>query len=140
MEEIKYRGQRFKNNEWVYGFIVISRERPGRTAYFIIVDQECNEPWKYYSIIPKTLGRYTGKRDKNKKEIYEFDILLIDGNRHVMVYWNDSIGGWDTKYIAEFKREENFIGLEYTDWNIRTEVVGDKFKNKELLKTGETNE
>ena len=62
MREIKFRGRRLDNGEWVTG----------------------NFETELIDVDPDTVGQYTGLKDKNGREIYEGDVLscskYIDGN------------------------------------------------------------
>lgn len=72
MREIKFRGKRLDNGEWVYGyywsndlgnhFIKVTKDENGFCLYDVEVD-------------PATVGQYTGLKEKGGKKIYEGDII-----------------------------------------------------------------
>jgi len=132
MREIKFRGQRFKSKKWVYGNLLSSSYLPDNILECFIITcfgggKECGII-ESFKVIPKTVGQYIGRKDKNKKEIYEGDI--VSGNKEVIfgecVFENYfAVNGWTLKDY-----EENFTQKETS----QIEVIGNIYENPELTK------
>lgn len=73
---IKFRGFNRKNNQWIYGFYL-----QNRGAHFVCPDElATGRSWEDYEIDPETLGQYTGLTTGSGDEVYEGDIIGIDGS------------------------------------------------------------
>ncbi len=68
MREILFRGKRFDDGEWVYGFYSNTKGENGRFHY--IQDEN-----SFVKVDPSTVGQYTGVVDKNGKQVFEDDII-----------------------------------------------------------------
>jgi uncharacterized phage protein (TIGR01671 family) len=123
MRDIRFRGKRIDNGEWVYGNYVNDNQ-----GHFITLPLETAH--RLVRVNPATVGQFTGLHDKNGKEIYEGDVVrhdngwvseIIFGN---IGYDNSRCGltgfGYETLYDAEF----DFIELNYSDSPDDIEVIG----------------
>lgn len=125
MREILFRGKRLDNGEWVEGTVAVFRDIRNElyTAIIPIYD-EANEVSGIVSVDPKTVGQYTGLKDKNGRKIFEGDILsLRTGRAH------------EVKYTAgTFYMEGTAVPVQYAN---RLDVVGNVHDNRDLLEVEE---
>ena len=75
--EILFRGKRLDNGEWVYGqyaYLLNPRTEDGEPIKHMIVD---GTPFGQ-TVDPSTVGQYTNLTVKNRKRIFEGDIMEFD--------------------------------------------------------------
>lgn len=121
--EIKFRAKTLSTNDWVFGDLHLLTKFPH------IHDIEVSKSL----IHTETIGQFTGLTDKNGKDIYQHDIIQLQGKENkynCLVDWNINLGAWcisienkcvGVKPLGEWLREDRFI------------VIGNIYDNPELL-------
>lgn len=128
MREILFRGKRKDNGEWIKGLLLKQLDLDGS-------DELCIQSWerdgegvssRVVSVIPDTVGQYTGLTDKNGKMIFEGDIVEYpEGIAEIT--WEE------TEALFGIKQDNDVCDFN-SYWGQNLEVIGNVHDNPELLK------
>ena len=154
MREIKFRGKRLDNNEWIYGNIssiafIGDNDLSGNDFSEIAIDILAieNEGARFI-VIPETVGQYTGLKDTEEVKIYEGDIVKWCGSFKetdgtikncesiYTIKWVDgAFYQVDELYTPEYEILSDVIAV--LDDDETYEVIGNIYDNPELLESEE---
>lgn len=129
MREIKFRGKRLDNGEWIVGSYIEAENRDRSIAHQII-------PYKAGLVVrevdPATVGQYTGLKDKNGKEIYEGDIIKTDFSYATWIgFVHFNKGNFE---LVDSDKNGQYLTLSVLS---DIEIIGNIHDNPELLKGGD---
>ncbi len=128
MREILFRGKRIDNGKWEYSSAVSSAIFsivPDKKIFWLFV---CDETLRnasngggWVAVHSKTVGQFTGLKDKNNRNIYDGDIIRYGkgANQYKIVRWNSNQASWNIRGSWKSK---------CSIW----EVIGNIYDNPEL--------
>lgn len=119
--DVKFRG---KQHTWVVG------------GFHKASDGTCSihTDFETFTVDPKSVGEYTGIKDKNGSEIFEGDILQVDNNKSIDKWMRGETG--EVKFIpARFtlclkNGDKKMLTEDFEDC---VEVIGNIYDNPDMI-------
>lgn len=146
--EIKFRGKSEHSDEWCFGNLVDYGDGETEIHGFDVF-REGKGQWKEIRVIPETIGQFTGLCDKNRKEIYEGDIINFTFHSDMTEHANlenrpeitrlQIVEFYDYRFVLhDFmldKENVTCFNFPFSDkFRHRYEVAGNIYDNPELIK------
>ena len=133
MREILFRGKRFDEDEWIYGSLLENDVVVTKGATEVDDDYiGFSDDWS--SVLPETVGQYTGLTDKYGKRIFEWDIVeggnFNDEDGYGVIEWDDDGARFIINGAGIIVDFDNYYGYEL-------EIIGNIYDNPELLEEGD---
>ena len=118
MREILFRGKQRDNGEWFYGDLIHLNHCVS------IRSKDCAR-----SVVPETVGQYTGLTDKNGKKIFEGDLIRsAETGETAIVQWFS-----EHSAFMIWCKTSNQVGFLYECEKSIIEVIGNIHDNPELI-------
>ena len=126
MRDIKFRGKRADNGEWIIGSLRRFPLKETEQYAIFLFDRNCG-----YDVKIETIGQYTDLKDKNGREIWEGDIIRVDVSRDDTRIKKHRFG------ISKVVWSSGGYSIANLNVNIietyKIEVIGNVHDNPELL-------
>lgn len=127
------------NNVWVTGNLIVSNGKYyiHPVGNVINVENEIGRIIVMHEVIPDTICRCTGLKDKNGKRIWGNDIVKDENGNLYKAFWQDNYYQFSWICIKSAKLP---IGAKWSLWSFKSfeiEIVGNIFDNKDLLESEE---
>lgn len=129
MGEILFRGKSIEDNKWVYGDLI--REKKSFSKICTRIYRATNNGQELIDVDSKTVGQYTGLKDKNGNKIFEGDIVDFPDRSDSESYGVVEYDTNETEFGIVYDSIYEGLGRQYHSRDI--EVIGNIFDNSELL-------
>lgn len=137
MREIKFRGRSTKSGNWLFGDLLHNRGKvyvAPVEGFFFDGATEAD-----FEADPATVGQYTGLKNREGIEIFDGDVLCVNGRYYKLVKYIPVKAAFCMANIAELSYDDIDPWTSvYHDWWENTRrtinVIGNIHDNPELLK------
>ena len=131
--EILFRGKSIGIGVWLYGKLFnYGLMAPSNVPCIsVCVPTSWKEAYNFYAVNPDTIGQYTGLKDKNGKQIFEGDVVIIAEKLKAKVIYYDGAYRMQSEF-SPTPRDTTDMGYMMREFSVC--VIGNIHDNPELIK------
>lgn len=135
MRTIKFRGKKADTGKWIYGDLLTSDGTECEISDWGKVD------YSRYDVNLVTIGQFTGLVDKDGKEIYEGDIISVNGKYPKLIRYIDEYACFCMANLDDLNREwmqpwQQVSPGWWNEFGREILIIGNEHDNPRLLKGG----
>lgn len=101
MRQIKFKGKRKDNGEWVIGYYYEFDEKHFILDYTLNTYHISSVTQIHFEVDPDTVSQFTGLTDKNGKEVYHKDIVNHENYGGGVIEWDDKFATFFVDFGSE---------------------------------------
>lgn len=133
---IKFRGKEIDSNKWLYGDL-FQRSGCYPEILFPYFDEKGKTQYAEIAVKENTIGQFIGEKDKNNTEIFDGDIITVNGEFPKLVKFIPERAAFCIANICDLKNQDQWeiwMHPPVSWWEkLDIEVIGNKFDNPKLL-------
>lgn len=133
---IKFRGKEIDSNKWLYGDL-FQRSGCYPEILFPYFDKKGKTQYAEIAVKEKTVGQFIGRKDKNKTEIYDGDIITVNGDFPKLVKFIPERASFCIANICDLNNQNQldiWMQPPISWWyKLDIDVIGNIHDNPELL-------
>ncbi|MBQ8248065.1 MAG: hypothetical protein IJZ42_13135 [Lachnospiraceae bacterium] len=126
MDKNLFRAKRTQDSSWIYGSLITG----GKSCTAIYRSESMHS----FTVLPETVGQFTGLTDKNGTKIFEGDIVDVEHDLRYVGVAAERIGLFKVVFDEGCFMKQNHHGLFHFIKSDTCTVVGNIYDNPELLK------
>lgn len=139
MRAVKFRGKQINGCEWLYGYyFAYDSVSDNQTYHSIVPGKYSCKPVEHFHVAPETVGQFTGLKDCKGVEIYEGDIISVNGKYPKLVRYINEYACFCLANLSDLNQKwmqpwQQVSPGWWNDFNREILIVGNEHDTPEMI-------